>query len=103
MYGLAQDVNLIVLTNLFPRIHGGDNMVKTVPEFLNLLKDNYGIESIGADSTFDDLGFDDLDKIELQFFIESEFGIEMENGLTEKWTTVKEAIDYLKEKNLIIE
>ena len=46
----------------------------------------------------DDLGADSLDNVELVMAFEEEFGIEIPEDDTEKIRTVKDAIEYIKEK-----
>ncbi len=46
----------------------------------------------------DDLGADSLDTVELVMAFEEEFGIEIPEDDTEKIRTVKDAIEYIKEK-----
>ena len=47
-------------------------------------------------SFIDDLGADSLDTVELVMAFEEEFGIEIPDEAAEKITTVKDAIDYIK-------
>ena len=49
-------------------------------------------------SFVDDLGADSLDTVELVMAFEEEFGIEISDEDAEKITSVKEAVDYIKEK-----
>ncbi len=51
------------------------------------------IETITEDSTFDDLGIDSLDAVELLMDLEDEFGIELE--ASEMGHTVKDLADYI--------
>ncbi|MBF0626431.1 MAG: acyl carrier protein [Magnetococcales bacterium] len=46
----------------------------------------------------DDLGADSLDTVELVMALEEEFGCEIPDEAAEKITTVKEAIEFLKDK-----
>ncbi len=55
-------------------------------------------EEVVADASFvDDLGADSLDTVELVMALEEEFETEVPDEDAEKITTVKEAIDYIKE------
>jgi acyl carrier protein len=47
-------------------------------------------------SFIDDLGADSLDTVELVMAFEEEFGIEIPDEAAEKITSVKDAIDYIK-------
>lgn len=47
-------------------------------------------------SFIDDLGADSLDTVELVMAFEEEFGIEIPDEAAEKITTVKDAVDYIK-------
>lgn len=47
-------------------------------------------------SFIDDLGADSLDTVELVMAFEEEFGIEIPDESAEKITSVKEAVEYIK-------
>lgn len=47
------------------------------------------------DSTFESLGADSLDQIEIVMAIEDEFGIQIDDDEAEKIQTVQQAIDYV--------
>ena len=49
-------------------------------------------------SFIDDLGADSLDIVELVMAFEEEFGVEIPDDAAEKITTVKDAIDYIDQK-----
>ena len=53
-------------------------------------------DSITADSTFEDLGVDSLDTVELLMELEEHLGIEIE--LDEKVTTVGELVAFVEKK-----
>ena len=53
-------------------------------------------EKIVPGITFDELGADSLDKIELIMAVEDEFGIKIPDSEAEKLITVKNAVDYLE-------
>ncbi len=53
-----------------------------------------------AERSFDDLGFDSLDKVEFVMGIEDEFGIEVPDGEWEPWSTIREAIDLVESKGV---
>ncbi|MFC3676959.1 acyl carrier protein [Ferrovibrio xuzhouensis] len=50
-------------------------------------------------SFIDDLGADSLDTVELVMAFEEEFGVEIPDDAAEKILTVKDAIDFIKEKS----
>jgi len=54
-------------------------------------------EVVPEASFVDDLGADSLDTVELVMALEEEFETEIPDEDAEKITTVKEAIDYIKE------
>ncbi len=62
------------------------------------------VEHLGVDeakvvenaSFIDDLGADSLDTVELVMAFEEEFGIEIPDEAAEKITSVKDAVDYIK-------
>ncbi len=55
-------------------------------------------EKIVPEASFiDDLGADSLDTVELVMKFEEEFGVEIPDDIAEKITTIKDAIDHIKE------
>ena len=59
------------------------------------------IDQVKAESSFiDDLGADSLDTVELVMAFEEKFNIEIPDEDAEKLRTVKDAITYLKSKNV---
>ena len=50
-------------------------------------------------SFIDDLGADSLDTVELVMAFEEEFGVEIPDDAAEKILTVKDAIDFIKERS----
>ncbi len=71
-----------------------ERVKKIVIEQLNLKED-----TISNDATFEDLGADSLDNVELVMALEQEFDCDIPDEEAEKITSVKQAIDYI-EKNL---
>lgn len=56
-------------------------------------------DKVTPDASFvDDLGADSLDVVELVMAFEEEFGVEIPDEAAEKIGTVKNAVDFLKEK-----
>ena len=54
-------------------------------------------EVVPEASFIDDLGADSLDTVELVMALEEEFGVEIPDEDAEKITTVKNALEYIKE------
>jgi acyl carrier protein len=55
-------------------------------------------EKVTADASFvDDLGADSLDIVELVMAFEEELGVEIPDEAAEKISTVKDAVEYLKQ------
>ena len=70
-----------------------EKLQKIISEVLNIEP-----EEITMDTTFvDDLGADSLDVFQIIMGIEEEFDIEIANDAAEKSTTVKDAVDQIKE------
>lgn len=66
-----------------------------------IISEQLGVEDAAVilDASFvDDLGADSLDTVELVMAFEEEFGIEIQDEDAEKILTVKNAIEYIKEK-----
>ncbi|MDD5937403.1 MAG: acyl carrier protein [Clostridiales bacterium] len=66
-----------------------------------LLAEQFGLEpeEITEDTTFDDLGADSVDIVELSMALEEEFDIEeMSEEDLSKITTVADLVDYLRNK-----
>jgi len=64
-----------------------------------IIVDQLGLDpdrSIDNESSYEDLGGDSLDAIEMIMAFEDEFSIEIDDVLAEKLTTVQKAIDYLE-------
>ena len=70
-----------------------EKLQKIISEVLNIEP-----EEITMDTTFvDDLGADSLDVFQIIMGIEEEFDIGIANDAAEKITTVKDAVDQIKE------
>ncbi|MCD6309061.1 MAG: acyl carrier protein [Candidatus Latescibacteria bacterium] len=68
----------------------------------NLVITQLGVDAgkVTIDSSFiDDLGADSLDTVELVMAFEEEFDIEIPDDDAQKIRTVKDAVDYLKDKS----
>ncbi len=67
----------------------------------SIIADKLGVEptSISENSSFiDDLGADSLDVVDIVMAFEDEFGIKVEDEELEKFSTVKDVVDYIKAK-----
>lgn len=56
------------------------------------------LAELTLDATFDELGFDELDSIELVVAVEKEFDIEVPDEDFEKWTCMRNVLEYVEEK-----
>jgi acyl carrier protein len=73
----------------------GDRVKKIVVEHLGVEE-----EKVTESASFiDDLGADSLDTVELVMAFEEEFGVEIPDDAAEKILTVKDAIDFIKERS----
>jgi acyl carrier protein len=73
--------------------------MKTVEERVKLIIAEYcnqTPEEISCDSSFEDLGVDSLDDIEIVMALEEEFGIEIPDAEAEAINSVQVAIDYIE-------
>jgi acyl carrier protein len=69
----------------------------------DIIVDQLGVDpdEVKAESHFiDDLGADSLDTVELVMAFEEEFNIEIKDEDAEKIQTVKDVIQYLKDKGI---
>ncbi len=71
-----------------------EKVIEIIAEKLNLSKDQIKPEA----SFVDDLGADSLDLVELVMAMEEEFGMEVPDEDAEKLRTVKDAIEYVKQR-----
>ena len=69
-------------------------------DFKNIVVERLGCEpeQVTMDASFQDLGADSLDTVELVMAFEEEFGIEIPDEDAEKITTVGQAWEYIQEK-----
>ena len=70
-----------------------NKVVDIVSETLNIEKD-----SITPDSTFEKLGADSLDMLEIIMKLEEQFGIEISDEKAAEITTMQEAVEAIQEK-----
>lgn len=68
----------------------------TASRVKTIIAEQFGIApaSVADDTTFEALGIDSLDRVELCMFLEEAFEIEIPDEEAEKITTVRQAIDY---------
>jgi len=67
-----------------------NKVIEIISEKLNMPKEN-----IGVSSSFQDLGADSLDIVEMIMSFEESFGIEIKDEDAEKIKTVQDAIDHI--------
>lgn len=75
-----------------------DEMGKSIEERIkDILVDQVGcqLKEITDSSTFEELGADSLDQIEIVMGFEEEFGIDIPDEQMESIKTVKDAVDYI--------
>jgi acyl carrier protein len=71
-----------------------EKVIEIIAEKLNLSKDQIKPEA----SFVDDLGADSLDLVELVMAMEEAFGMEVPDEDAEKLRTVKDVIEYVKQR-----
>ncbi|HBI47318.1 MAG TPA: acyl carrier protein [Smithella sp.] len=73
-----------------------EKVIKLVVEQLDVTKEQCVLEA----SFIDDLGADSLDIVELLMEMEEAFGVEIADEELEKIVTIKDVIDFLKQKGI---
>jgi len=73
-----------------------EKVIKLVMEQLDVTKEQCLLEA----SFIDDLGADSLDIVELLMEMEEAFGVEIADEELEKIRTIKDVIDFLKQKGI---
>lgn len=76
----------------FERTDTYNKLVDVVAQKLTI-----GRERITPQSTFQDLGADSLDMVEIVMKLEEVFGIEIKDEDAEKFSTLNSAVDYLQQ------
>lgn len=68
--------------------------------FTEVLTEEFGVpeDEIAADATFEALGLDSLDVVELTLVLEEKTGVKLEDEELEDVRSVQDAIDKVKEK-----
>lgn len=73
-----------------------EKVIKLVIDQLDVTKEQCVLEA----SFIDDLGADSLDVVELLMEMEEAFGVEIADEELEKIVTIKDVIDFLKQKGI---
>ena len=75
-------------------------VVSVLNRVKEIVVEQLGVEEdeVTMETSFEELNADSLDIVELIMALEEEFGLEIPDEDAEKLTTVKAAIDYIKEK-----
>lgn len=73
-----------------------EKVIKLIVDQLDVTKEQCVLEA----SFIDDLGADSLDIVELLMEMEEAFGVEIEDEELEKIVTIKDVIDFLKQKGV---
>jgi acyl carrier protein len=73
-----------------------EKVIKLVMEQLDVTKEECVLEA----SFIDDLGADSLDIVELLMEMEEAFGVEIADEELEKISTIKDVINFLKQKGI---
>lgn len=85
----------VITTGIYEMSDIGERVKKIVVEHLGVEE-----EKVVENASFiDDLGADSLDTVELVMAFEEEFGVEIPDDAAEKILTVKDAIDFIKERS----
>lgn len=68
--------------------------------FTEVLTEEFGVpeDEVAAEATFEALGLDSLDVVELTLVLEEKTGVKLEDEELEDVRTVQDAIDKVKEK-----
>jgi acyl carrier protein len=73
-----------------------EKVIKLVMEQLDVTREQCVLEA----SFIDDLGADSLDIVELLMEMEEAFGVEIADEELEKISTIKDVVDFLKQKGI---
>lgn len=78
----------------------GGEVVAIFDKIREIIVDQLGVEEeeVTMDTSFEDLNADSLDIVELIMALEEEFDLEIPDEDAEKLTTVRAAVEYIKEK-----
>ena len=77
-----------------------EELKMTLEKVINLLADHLEMDAseITEATTFEDLGVDSLDTVEIMMEMEDEFNEEISDEVAEQLTTVGKAVEYIKTK-----
>jgi acyl carrier protein len=73
-----------------------DKVIQIITEKLNTDR-----ESIGNASTFEALGADSLDMVEIVMKLEEAFGVEIDDQDAEKLVSIDQVVDYIHERRSV--
>lgn len=78
-------------------------MATTIETFEKILVDTFGVpaEDVTPEATFESLGLDSLDVVELTLVIEEELGVKIEDEELEDVRTVQDAATKVDEKRSV--
>lgn len=85
----------VTTTGIYEMSDIAERVKKIVVEHLGVEEEKV----VEGASFIDDLGADSLDTVELVMAFEEEFGVEIPDDAAEKILTVKDAIDFIKERS----
>lgn len=80
----------------FARLDTLDRIVKLIVQELKV-----DHERVQETSTFQELGADSLDMVQIIMKLEETFGIEINDQDAEKMTTLRDVVDYVQERRTI--
>jgi len=72
-----------------------ENLEQKVIEFIASKVEEVDASAINASSEFEDLGLDSMDRVQLLFDAEEEFGVTFEDEEVKDFHCVKDIIDYI--------
>jgi len=70
---------------------------------LEIIKTSLCLDDIKEDQTFDELGLDELDIVEMTLSLEGELEIDISENTVMDWHSVEQVLNWMKDQNLIIE
>ncbi len=69
---------------------------------LEIVKTSLCLDDIKEDQTFDELGLDELDIVEMTLSLEGELEIDISENTVMDWHSVEHLLNWMKDQNLII-
>jgi acyl carrier protein len=91
------------ISNLEPAFPGGDAVCPACGQLVWWFRDRYGerlagvLESLSLDGTWNELGLDSLDVVELAMELEEEFDLDIPREDLERLKTLADLIRYLRQ------